>query len=162
VSQPQARGTETAATPHFTLAHGTLPSYANQAGNEPDNTPLYVARAASGGGTHPGKYRADWKAASISYDGAEVWVDAYEVWTGHLSDGSPGQWVRIEDALSFDPVVCGHEGDLTPLYAARVHHGGGLQLGKWRKGWTVASIPYGGQELWLAGAEVLCPGVPLD
>jgi hypothetical protein len=69
--------------------------------------------------------------------------------------------VSIDAALSFDPVFCGAEGDLTPLYAARAIHEGSLQLGKWRKGWTVASIPYGGQELWLAG-EVLCPGVPLD
>lgn len=148
-------------TAHFTPAHGTLPTNANKAGHEPDNTPLYVARAEHEGGTHPGKYRSGWNAASISYGGREIWVSAYEVWTGHLSDGSPGQWVSIDAALSFDPVFCGAEGDLTPLYAARASHEGSLQLGKWRKGWTVASIPYDGQELWLAG-EVLCPGVPID
>jgi Protein of unknown function (DUF3421) len=151
-----------AVTAHFTPAHGTLPSYANQAGHESDKTPLYVARAEYEGGTHPGKYRSGWNAASISYGGREVWVPDYAVWTGHLSDGSPGQWVSIDAALRFDPVFCGAESDLTPLYAARASHGGSLQLGKWRKGWTAASIPYGGQELWLTSAEVLCPGVPLD
>jgi hypothetical protein len=64
-------------------------------------------------------------------------------------------------AEGFDPVWCGAEHDLTPFYAARVHHAGSLQVGKWRKDWAVASIPYDGQELWLAGAEVLCPGIPL-
>jgi DM9 repeat len=146
---------------HFTLAQGTLPTNATKAGKEADGTALYVARVEYEGGHHPGKYREGWRAASISYGGREVWVPEFYVWTGLLTDGSPGQWVPIP-AEGFDPVWCGAEHDLTPLYAARVHHAGSLQLGKWRKGWTAASIPYGGQELWLAGADVLCPGVPLD
>ena len=81
------------ATAHFTQATGNLPPNANKVGYEPDRTPLYLARASHEGGLHPGKYRADWQAASISYGGAEVWAPAYEIWTGHLSDRSSGTWV---------------------------------------------------------------------
>ena len=154
-------GAEAMVNADFTLASGSLPPYANVAGHESDGTPLYVARAEYEGGHHPGKYRSGWNAASISYGGREVWVPNYYVWTGRLSDGSPGQWVSIDAAASFDPVWCGAESDLTPLYAARAYHEGSLQLGKWRKDWTLASIPYGGQELWLP-AEILCPGTQID
>jgi Protein of unknown function (DUF3421) len=154
-----------AVTAHFQAAHGTLPTYANKAGHEADQTPLYLARALHEGGLHPGKYRAGWTAASISYGGGEVWISSYEVWTGRLSDGSPGTWIPSEDAQPggyWDPVVCGREADGTPLYAARAPHDGGMQVGKWRQGWTVTSIPYGGKELWLSPFELLCPGTDID
>jgi len=112
------------ATVKFRAGRGGLPANARQAGFESSHEILYVARAAHEGGVHVGKYRRDWKAASISYGGAELWLDGYEVWVGHLSDGSGGVWNAPHDAA--DAVVCGHEADGTPLHAARARHEGGL------------------------------------
>jgi hypothetical protein len=144
----------------FASANGRLPKFAQQAGFEQDHEILYVARASHEGGVHPGKYRADWKAASISYGGREIWLSAHDVWVGHLSDGSGGVW-NLPAAVS-DAVICGHEADGTPLHAARAHHEGGLHPGKWRADWKAASIGFGGQELWLTSFQVLCPGQYID
>jgi hypothetical protein len=89
-------------------------------------------------------------------------VPAYDIWTGHLSDGSSGTWIYWEDLNGGSPVACGHEADLTQLFAARAKHEGGQHIGKWRRGSTAASIPYGGAELWLSRFEVLCPGTTID
>jgi hypothetical protein len=143
-------------TPKFAPGHGSLPASANRAGFESDHQLLYVARAAHAGGVHVGKYRRGWNAASISYGGAEIWLDDYEVWYGRLSDSSGGVWNSPDNVG--DAVACGHEADLAPLYAARARVNGSLQLGKWHKGWRAAAIPYGGTELWIERFEVLCSG----
>ena len=151
------------ATADFTQATGNLPPNANKVGYEPDRTPLYLARASHEGGLHPGKYRAD-LAGSVDLLrrrrslGARVRC----IWTGHLSDRSSGTWIYWEDLNGWSPVECGHEADGTPLYAARAGQAGGEQIGKWRRGWTVASIPYGGAEVRSPRFEVLCPGTTID
>jgi hypothetical protein len=150
------------ASARFTHGNGQLPPNGNKAGHEPDGTPLYVARARLPSGEHPGKYRADWKAASISYGGQEVWVDDYEVWTGRLSDGSTGAWELFRPGMENVAVHVGTEDPLWRLYSARAFHEGGQQLGKWRQDWTAASFPYGGAEIWLTTFEILVPGNQLD
>lgn len=144
------------ATVKFLRGGGHLPSGARRAGHEPDRTLLYVARAAHDGGVQVGKYRADWKAASIPYGGSEVWVDQYEVWVGKVSDGSGGVWNPPNNAS--DAIACGRENDGMELYAARARHEGGWHIGKWRRDWKAAAIPFGGAEVWINRFEVLCPG----
>ena len=103
--------------------------------------------------------RAAYRSESTEQTGRGLrspWVDDYEVWVGHLSDGSGGVWNPPNDTAG--AVQCGNEGDGTPLFAARANHDGGWHIGKWRKDWTAAAIPYGGSELWIDQFEVLCPG----
>ncbi|MEV4093202.1 DM9 repeat-containing protein [Streptosporangium saharense] len=147
-------------TARFTPWNG-LPPEARQAGFEQDHQLLYLARAAYAGGLHLGKIRADWHRAAIPHGGQEVWADGVEVWTHRLSDASGGVW-NVPSGSPGDAVVCGHEADGTPLYAARAYHDGGLHLGKWRADWTAAAIPYGGQELWVSRFSVLHPGQYID
>jgi hypothetical protein len=147
------------ATAHFWPAPGLNP---RQAGTDDDGTPLFLAIGTIGGGVHPGKIRADWQKASISFGGAEEWVADPKVWVGNLSDGSPGSWCVPDQVADTSWVPVGNEADGTVLYAARAWHNGGHHVGKWRADWTVASIPYSGAELWLGGFEILCTGVDFD
>lgn len=135
-------------------ASGAVPPGAVAAGVEADGTTLYVARAAHAGGMHPGKWRQGWTAAAISYGGAEIWAGNPAVWTGMLSGGNDGVWLLPDSALSASPV--GWEADQTSVYAARAMIEGGIHIGKWRRDWTHAAVPYGGQELWVPNFEVLC------
>lgn len=133
---------------------GAVPAGAKPAGREADGATLYVARAAYAGGMHPGKWRQGWTAAAISYGGAEVWVENAAVWTGMLSGGSDGIWLLPDSALNASPV--GWEADQTTLFVARAAIEGGVHIGKWRRDWTKAAIPYGGQERWVSNFDVLC------
>jgi hypothetical protein len=150
------------ATARFSSAHGRLPAGANKAGHEPNGEALYVARARLPSGVHPGKYRADWKAASVSFGGQELWVQDFEIWTGRLSDNSTGVWELFRPGIDREAVHVGTEDPLWVLYSARAFHEGGQQLGKWRKDWTAASFPYGGAEIWLTKFEILVPGTLID
>ena len=79
-------------TARFQPSDGYLPASARRAGYEANKQLLCVIRAEYAGGVHPGKIRAGWTKASISYGGAEVWVASFEVWIGKLSDTSGGIW----------------------------------------------------------------------
>ena len=144
-------------TAHFTTGHGSVPANARRAGYEADRTLLYLAIGMVHGGTHPGKYREGWSAASVSYGGQEEWATDYAVWTGKLSDGSGGSWDPYQAGIESRAVQVGAEPGAA-LYAARSFHEGGWQVGKWRADWTAASIAYGGQEIWVTKFEVLVPG----
>ena len=94
--------------------------------------------------------------------GKELWVEDYDVWTGRLSDNTPGFWKAFAPGIEREAVHVGTEDPLWPLYAARAFHEGGRQLGKWRRDWTAASFPYGGAEIWLTTFEILVPGTQID
>jgi hypothetical protein len=83
------------------MAGQSVPSNAIPAGREADGTPLYVARAPVGGGTHVGKARGT--AAFISYGGREEVVSPFWVMvplptddTGS-ADGNTTQTIQLED-----------------------------------------------------------------
>jgi hypothetical protein len=71
-----------------------------------------------------------------------------------LSGGSDGVWRLPDSALNASPT--GWEADRTRLFTARAVIEGGIHIGKWRRDWTSAAIPYGGQERWVSDFEVLC------
>ncbi len=48
----------------------------------------------------------------------------------------------------------GQEANGSPLYVARASYGGGVHIGKMRKDWKAAAIPYGGKENWIAEYEI--------
>lgn len=129
---------------------GAVPDGAAANGNEADGEPLFVARAKVHDGVHPGKVHEQFGSANIPYRGKEVKVREYEVL---MNQGiwEPASGGQIPD----DAVVCGHEADGTPLFAARAHYRGGLHPGKIRRGSGGANIPWGGQEVCVDYYEVL-------
>ncbi|MEP7338858.1 MAG: DUF3421 domain-containing protein [Acidobacteriota bacterium] len=48
----------------------------------------------------------------------------------------------------------GQEANGSSLYVARASYGGGVQIGKMRKDWQSAAIPYGGKENWVDEYEI--------
>jgi hypothetical protein len=132
-----------------------LPSRAKPVGHEADGTPLYLGRAFYQGSMQPGNYRQGWGKISISFGGQELWAGGAAVWVGILNGANDNGFWRPPDAAQAASVV-GWEGDQTKLYAARTWIEGGLHVGKWRRDWAKASIPYGGREFWAPQFEVLC------
>lgn len=65
-------------------------------------------------------------------------------------------WVPAwNDEVPQDAVPLGHEADGTPLYVARAYFAGGLHIGKVRRGFGAANIPYAGEEVKVNPYEVL-------
>jgi hypothetical protein len=60
-------------------ANGQVPAGAVEGGNEPDGTPIYVARAPMGGGMHVGKLREVFGGCNISFAGEEICAKEYQV-----------------------------------------------------------------------------------
>ena len=58
---------------------GKIPIGAVVCGEDADGGPLFVARAAHSGGVHPGKTRAGWGTASISFGGKEFFAAPFEI-----------------------------------------------------------------------------------
>jgi len=120
---------------------GSVPSGAVVAGHEADGTPLYVARAATHDGLHPGKVRPAFGAANIPYGGQEIKVNPYEVLVGEAT------WESARDGRVPDgAIVAGYEADGAPLFVARAHVHDGLHPGKVRLAFRAANIPWGGAE----------------
>jgi hypothetical protein len=62
-----------------TASGGEVPFGAIRGGADDDGSPLFIIRAAVGGGTHPGKLSPEYGKAYVPYDGRELVVDSYEV-----------------------------------------------------------------------------------
>lgn len=79
-----------------------------------------------------------------------------------MPDDRQKKWTDLRGAgqgnIPADALPYGQEGD-GPLYVARAFApDGSLQPGKLGKGWGQASIPFGGDELWMAEFDVLTKG----
>jgi len=132
------------------MQNGTVPSSTEPAGYEGDGTPLYIARAWHENGLHIGKVRPGLKAAHIPFGGKAIYKKSYEVYAGPL------RWSRASDGkVPTGAVVAGHEGDGDPLYVARAEYEKGVHIGKVRRDFGAALIPYGDDEVHLNPYEVL-------
>src|SRR5436190_1172607 len=93
-------------------------------GIEADGTPIWVARAPIAGGLHLGKVRPAYGAALIPFGGKQIAVANYEVlmeaadWDGAIRDG------MTDHGIPTNAVVCGHEANGDPFFAARAAIGG--------------------------------------
>ena len=65
--------------------NGEIPPGALQAGSE-EGKPLYICRAAHGGGQHPGKIRGDFDGCHIAWGGQEVVITTYEVLVAYSAE----------------------------------------------------------------------------
>lgn len=133
----------------------SLPARSMVVGREADGTALYLGRAFHAGSMIPGKYRNGWSSIAAPYGGGEMWLGSAAVYARVLT-GSDETGIWLPPGEAAQAVPAGWESDRTPLYAARAPHAGGIHIGKWRRDWSAAAIPYGGRELWLGNFEVLC------
>ena len=134
----------------LSMQNGSIPPLTLPAGYEGDGTPLYIARAWHENGLHIGKVRTEFKAAHIPYDGKVVHKASYDVYVGPL------RWSRASDgAIPTGAIVAGHEADGEPLYVARAEIEKGVHIGKVRREFGAALIPYGDKEIPLTPYEIL-------
>lgn len=124
------------------VTNGVIPSNALRAGNEPDGTPIYIARVNHEGGVQIGKARQNEAFAFIPYGGKELYLGNYEVYigTGTWSKGALGNFPS-------QAVRGGQEANGAPLYMVRKNIEGGIHPGKANANGE-AFIPYGGKELY--------------
>jgi hypothetical protein len=155
---------------------GDVPLGAVRAGWEGDGTALYAARAAHGGGAHPGKLAQPLGGVRAGYGGTEVCASSYQALCATDARGRP--WVEYHrlaegrnvcSSLPTAPVVlggapptgalaAGYEADGTRLYACMATDpGGGLCPGKMQlPAWTACSVGWGGSERQLSPCRALC------
>ena len=154
-----------------------VPANSSNYGLDDDGAPLYIARSTGQfPGLQLGKVRADgWGGNDclISYGGKEVACTSYQVMfdpafetpdpasAPYSNNFFPtGNWVAGNNGSIPDgALVLGCEGDGTPMFAAQSLHGAvgnGVHLGKIRHGFAGASIPHGGNEVWVTEYMVLC------
>lgn len=126
-----------------------IPQYAIEGGSENGET-LYISRAFSYGGVHPGKCgRHLSRGASIPADGAEIEIDTYEVLIGKRD---AVRWVTVRGNFSFNslegckPVEGGREADGTILYISQAFYEGGRHPGKISEKLRHCHFSHGGKE----------------
>ncbi len=131
-------------------SNGQIPEGAISSGYESNGVPLFLCRAKSGEGLHPGKVRLRFEAANIGWSGLEIKVNDYEVYCGGA------KWEKASDGRVPDgAIVIGSEPGGAPLYAARAEFENGLHPGKIRRAFNGALIPWGNQEHLITEYEVL-------
>ncbi len=131
-------------------SNGQIPEGAISAGFEANGVPLFLCRAKSGKGQHPGKVRLKFGAANIGWSGLEIKVEDYDVYCGGA------KWIKASDGNIHDgAIVVGYEPGGAPLFAARAAFAQGLHPGKIRREFKGALIPWGNQEHLLKEYEVL-------
>jgi hypothetical protein len=143
---------------HFNMAHaqwvkvvnGVLPPNALVVGKIKVGK-MYIARASIGGHVLIGKTIEGWKEAFIPYNGKEVKVSDYEVYTriNEVLD-----WVKSKPLFPKNAVQGGNLSDGSPLYVVRSSATGELSVGGVRKG-DRAMIPWDGKENYVTDFEYL-------
>ena len=134
-------------------SNGWVPQGALQVGHEADGTPLYAARAYYQGSLQVGKVRPAFGGALIPFGGSEVKVRDYEVLT---EQPFARLWAPAQgNDVPSNAMQAGREADGSPLYVAKAHYNGSVQIGKVRRGFGGALIPYGGQEVRVEEYKVL-------
>nr|XP_019051126.1 hypothetical protein I302_01575 [Kwoniella bestiolae CBS 10118]OCF30056.1 hypothetical protein I302_01575 [Kwoniella bestiolae CBS 10118] len=102
-----------------------LPTDALPIGHEQDGAALYAARAWWEGGVHLGKAGHHLiSGASISYGGAEITLDTYEVLCGPINEPYLVKWMtyrhgEVASVQGWQPVEGGRESDGTALLLAK-------------------------------------------
>ncbi|OCF43636.1 hypothetical protein I317_02528 [Kwoniella heveanensis CBS 569] len=138
-----------------------LPDDALPIGNEQDGAALYAARAWWEGGVHLGKAGHHLNnGASISYGGAEIGLDTYEVLCGPLNEPYLVKWMtyrhgEIAKVEGWQPVEGGREKDGTALLLAKGEYENGQHPGKCLINDDHACVGYGGGELWVRPFSIL-------
>ncbi|KAL7422915.1 hypothetical protein Q5752_002212 [Cryptotrichosporon argae] len=139
---------------------GRMPDDALPVGHEANGEVLYAARAWHEGGLHLGKAGAHLvNSASISYGGAELTLDVYEVLCGP-PDSSVLTWLPFDHGFratlrGWQPVEGGRERDGQALFVAKAEHERGIHPGKCLVNDDHACVGYGGGELWVRPFYVL-------
>jgi len=139
---------------------GPVPDDALPIGREADGTLLYAARTWLEGGLHLGKAGRHLRnSASVSYGGAELSLDIYEVLCGR-ADPNVIKWMTYshgEHALvdGWQPVEGGRESDGRALLVAKGEYEHGEHPGKCLINDDHVCVGYGGGELWVRPFQVL-------
>lgn len=144
---------------------GPLPATALPIGYEGDGAPLFAARAWHEGGLHLGKAGPHlFRGAAISYAGAEITMDTYEVLCGpSREDGGGGtllKWMMFRHGETcgvngWQPVEGGREKNGEALFISKGDWERGQHPGKCRVGDDHAHVPWGGGEVWVRPFQVL-------
>jgi hypothetical protein len=151
----------------------TIPDGCFSCGYDNDNAPLYFARRLANWGAQIGKVSPHYNAAQIGYaDVVEnIWLPGtYQVMIAASSGSNVGHSANANDGYVPDgAIVLGCEADGTPLFGALAGAfvgGSGpwpnnatvVQLGKVRRDFGGARIPYNGQEVLTTSYSVLLAG----
>ncbi|WWD08345.1 hypothetical protein V865_006457 [Kwoniella europaea PYCC6329] len=143
-----------------------LPSDALPIGHEQDGAALYSARAWWEGGVHLGKAGHHLvSGASISYGGAEITLDTYEVLCGPINEPYLVKWMtyrhgEVASVQGWQPVEGGREKDGTALLLAKGDYESGEHPGKCLINDDHACVGYGGGELWVRPFSILAYANP--
>ncbi len=118
---------------------GNLPANVFVAGNEANGETLCIIRIDRGSGLFPGKANIKTKTGYISFDGKEIQIKQYDVFTG------TGEWVKARKGLLPAGVIkAGKDLDSRPLYIIRADYKGGKHIGR-VDDFGNAYIPWGGE-----------------
>ncbi|WWC72541.1 uncharacterized protein I206_106503 [Kwoniella pini CBS 10737] len=138
-----------------------LPNDALPIGHEQDGAVLYAARAWWEGGIHLGKAGHHLiSGASISYGGAEMVLDTYEVLCGPINEPYLVKWMtyrhgEVAAVQGWQPIEGGREKDGTALLLAKGDYENGQHPGKCLINDDHACVGYGGGELWVRPFSLL-------
>ncbi|WWC92242.1 uncharacterized protein L201_007196 [Kwoniella dendrophila CBS 6074] len=138
-----------------------LPSDALPIGHEQDGAVLYAARSWWEGGIHLGKAGHHLhNGASISYGGAEITLDTYEVLCGPINEPYLVKWMtyrhgEVASVQGWQPIEGGRESDGTALLLAKGDYENGQHPGKCLINDDHACVGYGGGELWVRPFSIL-------
>ncbi|WRT70656.1 uncharacterized protein IL334_007654 [Kwoniella shivajii] len=143
-----------------------LPSDALPIGHEQDGAVLYAARSWWEGGIHLGKAGHHLNSgASISYGGAEITLDTYEILCGPINEPYLVKWMsyrhgEVATVQGWQPIEGGREKDGTALLLAKGDYENGQHPGKCLINDDHACVGYGGGELWVRPFSILAYANP--
>jgi len=127
--------------------NGSIPFDALPGARDNGGNAMYICSGLVGGGLHPGRIMFGWNGCQVPYGGSEVQAKSYYVLALAWQDQR-----AIGDSPSFP---AGKDIDSNPLYLCRGSRDGGLQVGKYKTGWSTCNIGYGGVELPLSSFQIL-------
>lgn len=117
--------------------------------------PLYICRGQFAGGTHVGRYRADFKGCHVGHGGKEVEVSPFEVlgatWVDNAENGG-------RDPLVAGEIVDGGAGQRFasgPVFVCRAFYQGSVHPGALRAGESGCTFGYGGRAITSQNYSVL-------
>ena len=126
---------------------GELPAHPVVGGTEYTGEVLYIARGNIGHGMAPGKIRASWREAHVSFGGKEHPTREYEILCNARYERGI-RWIRTSGKDQPDGAIRGgSERDGTPLYVGRALMGDGHFVpGKINFKYGKCYIPFGDKE----------------
>eukprot|EP00927_Polykrikos_kofoidii_P034167 TRINITY_DN29000_c0_g1_i1.p1 TRINITY_DN29000_c0_g1~~TRINITY_DN29000_c0_g1_i1.p1 ORF type:complete len:1117 (-),score=194.17 TRINITY_DN29000_c0_g1_i1:107-2983(-) len=148
---------------------GRVAEGALKCGWEADGSPLYMARCRHAGGLLVGKVGGRLGGCHVGFGGREQILPAYEVLCAApgTQSGGGGRPIRFESARSgvqmpSGAVALGWEPNGSPLFGARISHGGGSHPGQADAALRTCRVGYGGHQVLVRNFEVLCFGGVAD